>query len=606
MKIHYKFYMAIIAICISSITLGQKDAVIKIGERDQDGKSIDKETGEIKEAYINNKIVDINSILDITLDKTILISKTSKNAKFPVEISEKVTKISEALKKRKETLQVIDSIIRLYSFDALVNDEEATKKYFSALGTAVKRVDDIARIDPRINDKALDYDDFYTSVYFAAEDVLNELTQEVEKIASENGVYVQFGGWIVVGGKQTALNIPGFDEIKPQEAFEVDRWQMLPSPKQLAELKELQKIAKENEGKEDEILKNIAKNHLDQLRTILDTKIRAIQNRIDEEIEKIKDLDNAAQIRFDTLVGEINEVKRMIKDFKQDLNLRKEYYTAMVSNEETVVLSEFLSKMETDIKEMKSRGKLLLDKVNSVSVTITAIGGELGATIQQIKMEFEDLKDTYTNIYNTIKSTISDQFKAFLYGEKLNFAALKYSAEVYKFTLDKLPEATSFDLINSGVRKDGDQLAFKLEVSGKDGVIYSENRKVFMFRVLPHIEGTVGVIFADPLANTAVQTQFQLAPYYNVIFKGFLDRRARRKSITYNRIFDWGIGLHVSAPDFDGDDVPELGTGIVISGLNDYVQTGIAINVFTGDPYWFFGLRLPVPTFNIGASPNNN
>ena len=116
----------------------------------------------------------------------------------------------------------------------------------------------------------------------------------------------------------------------------------------------------------------------------------------------------------------------------------------------------------------------------------------------------------------------------------------------------------------------------------------------------------MGVIFADPLARTNVKTQFQMAPYYNLIFKGLFDQKIRRKSVTYNRILDWGIGLHISAPDFDGDDVPELGTGIVVSVLHDYIQSGIAINVFTGDPYWYFGLRLPIPSFNIGSIPSSS
>lgn len=62
----------------------------------------------------------------------------------------------------------------------------------------------------------------------------------------------------------------------------------------------------------------------------------------------------------------------------------------------------------------------------------------------------------------------------------------------------------------------------------------------------------------------------------------------------------------MSAPDFDADDVPELGVGVVASLLHDYVQSGIAINVFTGDPYWFFGLKLPVPSFNIGTVRSTN
>ncbi|GGG05672.1 hypothetical protein GCM10011344_02690 [Dokdonia pacifica] len=610
MKTNYKIYIAIIAICISSISQGQEQHIINIGEIDEDGRSIDKETGEIKESYINTKIVDINSVLDITLDKTLLTSKISKDPELPTELSEKISELHNALKNREENLKAVQTLINSYDFDTFERDAVGTQAYFNDLSTIVKKVDDITYIDDRIEDLTLKYDDKgpFGSVYFAAEEVLNELTKEVEEIATKNGVYVQFGGWIVAGGRQTPLNIPGYDDIKPQDPFQVDRWQLLPSPEQLEQLEDLQKLAKDNRGKEDEIIKSIAKNHLDQMRGIIDATIRTIQDKIDEEIEKVKEigLDISEQSSFDTLKSDIDEVKMMIKNLKEELIRRKEFYTSIVSNPENIALGTFLSNMQNDITYIKNEGKLLLDKINSVSTTLTGIVGDFGTKIESIKEVFSELKTHYTGIYNKVKNTISSRIEQFLYGQKLDFAALKFSEEVYKFTLDKLPQSSTFDLINSGVRKDGDQLAFKLEVTGKDGVIYTENRKISMFRVLPHVEGTVGVIFADPLARTSVETQFQLAPYYNVIFKGFLDRKARRKSITYNRLLDWGVGLHVSAPDFDGDDVPELGAGVVVSILNDYVQSGIAVNVFTGDPYWFFGLRLPVPSFNIGNVRTNN
>ncbi|MFT5891932.1 MAG: hypothetical protein ACI9Y7_002039 [Dokdonia sp.] len=641
MKNYYKIYITIIIVCISSLALGQeegdvkekqvvaeveqgdakkkkdvvkkKHAVIKIEELDQDGRSIDNETGKVKEGYVNTKIVDINSVLDITLDKEYLISKVSENMQFPKELSEKISKLYNAMAARDKNLQEIQKLLDSYDSEKLRKYPDEEKDYFANLGKVVKKVNNLTKIDDRVQEISYEYEEDngpFESLYFAAADVLNILEQEVKTIADEKGVYVQFGGWIVANGRQTALNIPGFDEIKPQTPFEVERWQFLPTPDQLKELEEIQRFAKENKGKEDEILKSIAKNQLNRLSSILDVKAQEIQDKIDEEIEKVKkiSLNSLEEADLSELEKEITKVKDTIRSFKKELNRRKEYYRAIISADQGIVMNEFFSKAREDISFIKTDGKSLLNTITSVADSINKIKGNLADIIEDVKTEFTNLKTNYTEIYNSIKKTISTDtdIEEFLNGEKFDFAALKFSEEVYKFTLAKLPESTSLDLINSGARKDGDQLAFKLEVIGKDGVIYSENRKVSMFRVLPHIQGTVGVIFADPLARTAVETQFQLAPYYNVIFKGFFDRKARRRSITYNRLLDWGVGLHVSAPDFDGDDVPELGAGVVLSVLNDYVQTGIAINVFTGDPYWFFGLRLPVPSFNIGTAPNNN
>ncbi|MDY8135818.1 hypothetical protein [Aquimarina sp. 2201CG5-10] len=611
MKIYYKVYTIIIALCISSFVTAQEQTVIKISEIDQDGRSLDRTTGEVKEEYVNNRIIDINSVLDIELNKTVLIEKIGDDSLFPTELSDKITKIYNALENRNKNMEEVQKLIDTYDFEKFQKQSQDAQNYFTALGNVVQKVDEITEIDDRIEDIA----DFqfsemgpYASVYAAAEEVLNELTEEVGNMADENGVYIQFGGWIIANGNQTPLHVPGFDNITPQDPFEVDRWRLMPTPEQLEELKKLQNLAIENRGKEDEILKSIAKNHLDQLRNIIDEKIKKLENKIEEEIEKIKGIGLSAvnQNRFNALVDQINEIKDSIKKISDEFNIRKEYYIDVVSGDQSINVNEFLARIQSDIQYFKVEGKKLLDQINAVANSISAVVGSLSTTIATLKTKFDELKTEYTKRFNEVKNTISGQIEEFLNGEKFDFAALKFSDEVFKFSLDDLPESTSFDLINSGVRADGDQLGFKLEVNSKDGMVYTENRRLFMFRVLPHIEGTVGVIFADPLARTEVKTQFQMAPYYNLILKGLWDQKLRRKSVAYNRIFDWGIGLHISAPDFDGDDVPELGAGIVVSILNDYVQSGAAINVFTGDPYWFFGLRLPVPSFNIGSIPSSN
>ncbi|WP_299436055.1 hypothetical protein [uncultured Aquimarina sp.] len=612
MKACHKIYSIIIALCICSLVSAQKQNVIKISEIDQDGRSLDNQTGEIKEEYLNPKIVDINSVLDIALNKTILIGKIGDDSLFPVELSDKITKIYTALQNRNKNMEEVQKLVNTYDFEKFLDTRnDDGNKYFTNLGNVVRNIDKITEIDDRIEDMA----DFqfsemgpYASVYAAAEVVLDELKEEIENIADENGVHIQFGGWIIARGKQTPLNIPGFDNNAPQDPFEVDRWRLMPTPEQLAELQKLQDLAIENRGKEDEILKSIAKNHLDQLRSVLDKKMQELQNEIDEEIERIKQisLNIADQNRFNILVGQIEEVEKSIKKIIDELNIRKEYYVGIVSGDQNINVNEFLARIQSDIQYFRDEGKKLLDQIDGVVNSINAIVGSLSTTIATLKTEFNNLKDEYTRRYIEVKNTINSDIEEFLQGEKLDFAALKFSDEVFKFSLKDLPESASFDLINSGVRADGDQLAFKLEVNSKNGVVYTENRRMFMFKVLPHIEGTVGVIFADPLARTEVKTQFQMAPYYNLILKGLWDQKFRRKSVAYNRIFDWGIGLHISAPDFDGDDVPELGAGIVVSILNDYVQSGAAINVFTGDPYWFFGLRLPVPSFNIGSIPGPN
>jgi hypothetical protein len=221
-----------------------------------------------------------------------------------------------------------------------------------------------------------------------------------------------------------------------------------------------------------------------------------------------------------------------------------------------------------------------------------------------LRYNFKKLEEEFNSGYKSFEALARKKASEIIYGVQLDIAALEFGEEVYKLTLSDLPASVELDLINTGIRSDGDRLVLKMIVADKNSMQSRtlESREIYLFRILPHVITTVGVVFADPLAETEIQAQFQMAPSFNFLFKGLGDQKCRRKSVAYNRLFDWGIGLHLAAPDFDKDDVPEIAAGVVVSTLHDYLQGGFAFNIFTGDPYWFFGLRFPIPSFNIGAS----
>ncbi len=55
----------------------------------------------------------------------------------------------------------------------------------------------------------------------------------------------------------------------------------------------------------------------------------------------------------------------------------------------------------------------------------------------------------------------------------------------------------------------------------------------------------------------------------------------------------------MAALDFDKDDTPELGVGLVLSFLNRIGQVGVGYNTSQDVSYWFFGLQLPSPSFRL-------
>lgn len=604
-KINFRAFIFICCYCISTVVSYAQDnggdenqkSVFSILEKDRDGGYQDKDS-----SYINNKIVDINSVLQIDLDLGIITSKIEDNTGgLPTGIGEKISKLTIALKERKKVLKTFDSLLNTYDYDEFKKDPKKNEDWAAVMQQSAITVVNLWDVSPFIESG----DDGIGSprpgpTYQRAKIELERMTKEVEDFAENQGVYIQFGAWLYKKNNQnTALHIPGFDSIKPQTPYQVARWSILPTTAQLAELQTASDLAEENKDKGLSVLKSTIDIQVKQLEEVLTGQFNLLVDSLNQEAKQIVD------DRIKPIITEIDAFKGNIESFKIAVKQRISYYKELDINSQTPI-TQVLAKIESDVSFIENDGKALLNQATKLYGDIKTLVDTItnGDTLKGLAKNIEDQLKTW--LETTLEKTNISKIRTLLQGTPVDFELLKFSDKVFKLSLKDVPKQADLDLYTAGIRQGGDRIAFKFEVATKQKTIYTENREVYMFRVLPHIESTVGVIFADPLARTNVQTQFQMAPYYNLILKGLWDQKLRRKSVTYNRIFNWGIGLHISAPDFDGDDVPELGTGLVVSILNDYVQSGIAINVFTGDPYWYFGLRLPIPSFNIGSIPSSS
>ncbi|WP_299311498.1 hypothetical protein [uncultured Aquimarina sp.] len=574
--------------------------VFSILEKDRDARYQDKDS-----SYVNNRIVDINSVLQIDLDLGIITSKIESNTTgLPDSIGEKISKLTKALKERKKVLKAFDSLLKGYDYDAFKKDAKKNSEWAAAMQRSAISVVDLWDVSSFIefgdpNDKNVSARPGPT--YQRAQIELERMSKEVEDFAVKQGIYIQFGAWLYRKNNQnTPLHIPGFDSIKPQTPYEVDRWRVIPTKDQLAQLQEASALAKENKDKGLSVLKETIDIQVEQLEEVLTGQFNSLVDSLNQQVQQIVD------DRIEPINTEIESFKENLEGFKNEVKQRISYYKDLNIDSQLSIV-QVLAQIESDVDFIKNQGQALLNQAIKLYDTIEKL---IDSTVNNI----DTLEEFANSIKNQLKTWLDTtlekanitKIKELLQGTPVDFGLLKFSDKVFRLSLKDLPKQADLDLYTAGIRKSGDRIAFKFEVASKEKTIYTENREVYMFRILPHIESTVGVIFADPLARTNVKTQFQMAPYYNLILKGLWDQKIRRKSVAYNRIFDWGIGLHISAPDFDGDDVPELGAGLVISILHDYVQTGAAINVFTGDPYWYFGLRLPVPSFNIGSIPTSS
>ncbi|WP_298539636.1 hypothetical protein [uncultured Aquimarina sp.] len=597
-KIHI-YYMLICCYCVSTITAYGQDqlssedqkSVFSILEKDRDGTYL--KDGKPKENFVNNKIVDINSVLQIDLDYSAIVSEIEKNgAGLPDDIDKKIKMFSEAMRLREKNLDSFNTLLNTYNYRRFKENSQLNKEWANKMQKVALAITDLGL---SLEDNGVELKSFRPEyIYNAAQNELKQLTNQVENFANNEGVYIQFGAWLYTkNNKSDSVHLPGFDSIKPKQPYEVERWQILPTEEQQKQLEELSALANKNKNNGLSALRDVIDIQIEHLKQTLKVEFTSIVSQITQDIEQISDP------QLNQFITDFNSFKSDLENFEIEIRKRISFYENLKINDQTSFF-QVVSQIESDINFItKEDGKQLLDKAVSLYDQVKNL-----VNIQNLKKYVNDLKVYLEKWVRIISDSNSVQsIEALILGTPIDFSLLKFSDKVFKLSLANMPTQTDLDLFTTGIRGSGDRIAFKFEINSKKKLIYRENREVYMYRILPHIESTVGVIFADPLARTNVKTQFQMAPYYNLILKGLWDQKIRRRSVAYNRIFDWGIGLHISAPDFDGDDVPELGAGLVVSILHDYVQTGAAINVFTGDPYWYFGLRLPVPSFNIGSIP---
>lgn len=579
--------------CLWGYMQGIAQDAITLIERDQDGAYVNAK-GAVKEVYINPRLIDINSIIDIKLNYDVITARISEieGIGLPKEFADKIEALTTAMKARNENLKSFNKLLDTYDYELFKKHPEMNKEWAAKMQGVVSSIMGLVAIDPYISEG----ESFRPRIlYQRTATVLEQMEAKLKDVAKENGIGIRFGAWLVAERQNIPLHLPGFDAIAPQTPFEVERWQIIPTEEQIQQFRTLQQYAQENKDNCNEMLKKMLKNEVLQLQEFAQHEFANQIASFRSEIQQLK------RKGITPITTDLSILEEDVVSLKNQLIQRVSYFQGLGSNTPEDPF-DIVSRIGTDISFLKN-GIILKIKADfeNLLTTIQEQPRVIRSEIKDTEVRIQNLKQQYESWYSHLESMFNQPgLLNILGGVVIDTKSLEFSDQVQSFSLDDLPRETTLDLLTTGRRKEGDQIAFKLEIKKQEEIVYDDNKVIGMYKILPHIEGTVGVVFADPLAHTAVKTQFQMAPYYNMLLKGVFDQQLRRRSVLYNKLFDMGIGLHVSAPDFDGDDIPELGTGIVVSMLSDYVQSGMAINVFTGDPYWFFGVKLPVPSFNIG------
>ncbi|MDB4920728.1 hypothetical protein [Mucilaginibacter sp.] len=572
--------------------------VLKVIEKDQDNKYLDVHK-QVKPAYINPNIVDINSTLLISIDKAAIIKKLGQTGQFnlPKETSDLLDLLNNALKKQAELLNDFKSTIASYN----PGNPDSARKYNQKLQNFGQFANGLFKTDPKVrayfvSQMSVSPGKIAENVFVALQKRITDMENDLAQLNTSNPNSIQLGAWINKGGPPLPLHLAGFDQLADQPYYTVERWQYLPTADQIDQYTQLQDFAKKNRDSGLDLLKASLNQYLDAFKAYA-------QKLLDNNLTDLTNAYNLIKNDYNgtPISGEMLQLKTDFETLSNLIKTNIAFYNNIQQSgniSTTGIIAQVINDIST-INQTIAQAKADVDGLNkSISLLPPKLKQEGQSLVNLLKSKYDSL---FTSIDTKFLSAVGA-------GYQTDIAALEYSDKVLKLSLTDLPLNTELDLNNTGERKAGDKISLKISTVSNGKTTNLDSYTVTMYRVLIHLEGTVGLLFAHPLVHTDIRGDFQMAPYFNLLFKGVWPwtENYHRRSAINNGLLDFSFGLQVSSPDFNKDDVPELGVGLVLSGFKDILQVGIAHNVFLSKPFVFFGIRLPIPATNFGSNGQTN
>jgi hypothetical protein len=580
-----RHYLLVFTATLFFISRTNGQSILRITEKDQDNKT-----------FINPNNADINSQLVLELDTAQLLKRLGSSGAanaLPPEVMTMLETLTAALQKREEWIDRLRNAVAEY---ASGNRQEVERFNATRQQVALEILSILQKDETLLN-------------YFEQEDPVNpwqqltnaimrrieELQRTVLQSPALGDYRLRIGGWLVRRNGSAPLHFEGLDTNPAGEFYEVERWRFLPTAQQLDQFKQAQNLARTSSEKEVD-LAEFLRNRYQQV----------FSKELDEKVKKgLANLKSAAENKMAELgvpavreaVLSVGEAGSAFRDLLVD---RVQFYTNLKTSP-PVSLPVLLATLTADLIRLNEQR----EKVKVALQTLLRELSALKANLKEKAGELPQLAAAQLKAFSEI--VVGRELLDMLSGAtRVDDAALVFSDQVLSLSLKELPSQALTDLRSAGYREAGDRVLLRLVISNGDNRVLQESKDLRLYRILPHTETTVGVIFAHPLAPTAIQKDFQMAPYFNLLFKGILGggQRWKRRSSLPNTLLDLSFGLHISTPDFDKDDVPEIGIGVAGSTLRDYLQFGWAYNLFQGTPYFFLGVRLPVPSLggNVNAT----
>ncbi|MFQ5627236.1 MAG: hypothetical protein ACE5I1_00630 [bacterium] len=554
-------------------------------------------------------IVDINSTVFIRIDKDALrrqsIDSTS-NAKLK-EMIETALRLQEAADSGLVGLKKLQAVLSPSTWpDSLSGPNSdslaaALKDVAKPAGIVLKnapRGSTLRNIFNNLLIKRISVKDQYRVIFEAAAEEAERLKAGLDNALKSDGVYYQLGAWISGNQQERPVHLRGFDEYPEGDDYEVESWNFNLSTEQQKDLQALKTNAQKlNEKGLPNVIADLRKSAP-----------KLILNRIRESLSCIEDVEQAVALAESAGKESVQEFKDIVASTKKSFTDYRDFLIELRGKlrEDVNKVSEspdaFLTSVKNHLSSFQSRTESLVNVIKRLENLLKEFEGDnkIEAAANSLKNATkacgEQLKSKITNTVGELGNALAGLVSV----KQIDVSLLEFGDEVLKLDIENMPDSTEVNLIKTGARASGDALVLRMAM----GKAENNHRKTIdssqiqLFHVEPHLRTVVGMIYARPQSKNGIDNDFRIVPTYSVLLT-----KGSRGSIAYNRLFQPAFGLNVAAMDFDHDNAPEVGIGLVFSIFQDYLQAGYGYNLHAEVGYGFFGLRLPIPT--LGAAGGN-
>lgn len=588
-------------ILIMTLSHLNAQSLLKITEITTGGKVFeiqpvfDKKDTTILKKYPN---IDINSSIRIGIN-TGLVKQQANNwisVKADLPVSH-MKSISEYLSKRLDLIKAIQ-----FKSENLAEKQKMLQSFSNETAPVFRILLELDQSNPlriKVNEilsvREKDASVTYNKIFDLLQDEINSTQSEYKSAIEENKVFFRLGTFI----NNTAVHLEGFDAYQEGDYYFVPPFVTNIPADQKQEFEKYQKLAKEAN---DDAMKVFSGNLREIVNPILDTLKQALENKFIEPlssfenaVSRLDTLSNAVKTEIDHNKAEISNfkasVERVISNAKSDVT-QPEYVKNLA--ESIIQVSDDYNTLDQSLKNSITNLEKfgIVPKFRSALTELT-VSYTLGGKI--VAEHIEAIKEFY-NSKNLLQISLT---------QKIAESLLKLGDEVLKLPLENIPDQATLDLTRTVVRKNGDRLSFKAVLTKASPEKEKQEEKTIdytsigLYQIGLHNSIQAVLVLADNLSGEFnSKKQFQFDPSYSVLFK-----LGSRKSSFYNDFVELGFGVNMATLDFDNDDNPEVGMGLVLSAFKDYLQLGYGRNFGADQNYWFFGIRLPFLGVNTYGKP---